>query len=119
MRRRRTTVSIELRKANRDDQLLKRRNVAINEPLSPVSDNNANETMSISEIAQGNCGIFKKTFHNSLFVVLSHGADGAKIFEAVQAARKILSREKSPPIDDLVKAGIVPKLVQFLGEEYA
>lgn len=118
MRRRRTTVSIELRKASRDDQLLKRRNVTLAEPLSPVSDNNANETMPIHEIAQGILKLDWETV-NDFLLVLSHSSDAGKIFEAVQAARKILSREKSPPIDDLVKAGIVPKLVEFLGEDYA
>lgn len=35
-------------------------------------------------------------------------------FMAVQNARKILSRERSPPIEALIAAGTVPLLVQCL-----
>lgn len=45
------------------------------------------------------------------------GMDSANIesnFDAVQATRKMLSRERQPPIDLMISHGIVPKLVRFL-----
>ena len=33
---------------------------------------------------------------------------------AVQAARKLLSSDRNPPIDDLIKSGILPTLVMCL-----
>jgi hypothetical protein len=41
-------------------------------------------------------------------------SDFKEAFKATQAARKILSRERNPPIDTLIVSGVVPKLVTFL-----
>lgn len=103
LRRRRNEVSVELRKAKKDEMLSKRRNVCLDdEPLSPLQDhsNNSNraDTMNYEDIK---AGILETT-------------DVDKQFVATQAARKILSRERNPPIDILIEAGIIPKLVEFL-----
>lgn len=42
------------------------------------------------------------------------GDDAVKRLHAVQSARKILSRERNPPIDDFIEAGLVSHLVKFL-----
>jgi hypothetical protein len=36
---------------------------------------------------------------------------------AVQSARKLLSSERNPPIDDLIKSGILPTLVRCLMQD--
>lgn len=98
MRRRRQETSIELRKAKKDDQLLKRRNVALDDPTSPLQEQNASSpTMSLEEIING---------------ILSK--DCSKQVAATQAARKMLSRERNPPIDAIIEAGMVAPLVNFL-----
>lgn len=38
----------------------------------------------------------------------------SKQLSAVQSARKLLSSDRNPPIDDLIRSGILPILVQCL-----
>jgi len=102
LRRRRNEVSVELRKNKKDDMLSKRRNVALDdEPLSPLQDNNQQTpVLSIEEIQSD---------------ILS--GDSSKQFHATQSARKILSRERNPPINVFINLGILPRLVEFLGRQ--
>uniref|UniRef100_A0A8C5QZN3 Importin subunit alpha n=1 Tax=Leptobrachium leishanense TaxID=445787 RepID=A0A8C5QZN3_9ANUR len=102
LRRRRVEVSVELRKAKKDEQILKRRNVSsFSEelPLSPDKGNTnaAAPTLSLEEISQG---------------INSGNADLE--LTSTQAARKILSRERNPALNDIIDAGLIPKLVEFL-----
>uniref|UniRef100_A0AAR2INI9 Importin subunit alpha n=1 Tax=Pygocentrus nattereri TaxID=42514 RepID=A0AAR2INI9_PYGNA len=89
MRRHRNEVTVELRKNKRDEHLLKKRNVPQDESL---------EDSDVDADFKGNA-----TSDNAV-VQLS----------AVQAARKLLSSDRNPPIDDLIKSGILPILVKCL-----
>ncbi|TRY76591.1 hypothetical protein TCAL_00114 [Tigriopus californicus] len=104
LRRRRNEVSVELRKAKKDDMLSKRRNVDLtDEPLSPLQESNGqSEFHSLDEIREGLLG-----------------PDLTANFQATQAARKMLSRERNPPLDALIEANLVPRLVEFLTMEAA
>lgn len=99
MRQRRHEVTVELRKSRKDDQLLKRRNIREAEATSPLQESNGQSpvTTDINEIVNG---------------MLS--SDPKVQFEYTQHARKMLSRERNPPIDIIIGHGIVPMLVKFL-----
>lgn len=100
MRQRRQEVSIELRKNKKEDQLLKRRNIEAVEPTSPLQESNGQSplpNMTLDEIVSN-----------------IKNANPALQYQAVQAVRKMLSRERNPPIDTVIDMGLVPTLINFL-----
>jgi len=104
LRRRRNEVSVELRRNKREDALSKRRNVIVedeDEVTSPLKERSNNQApaqqMTLEQVKEG-------LFSNSAEVN----------FQATHNARKMLSKERNPPIDSMIEAGLVPRLVEFL-----
>lgn len=104
IRNRRNDVTIELRKNKKDDQMYKRRNIDIN-ATSPLKEHNSPASPNQQQL------------YASLDEIISHMQsvdDPTMVFRATQAARKMLSQERNPPIDSLISHGIVPICVAFL-----
>jgi len=105
-RKTRQDESIKLRKTARDEQMLKRRNVCMDDlTTSPLKEINVRTrpndyVLTIDEITTG---------------IMSNDAD--QNYDATQGARKMLSRERNPPIDDVIRSGILPRLVAFLNRD--
>uniref|UniRef100_A0A672PQI7 Importin subunit alpha n=1 Tax=Sinocyclocheilus grahami TaxID=75366 RepID=A0A672PQI7_SINGR len=98
MRRHRNEVTVELRKNKRDEHLLKKRNVPQEESLE-----------------DSDRPLLPLILHFSSFSLQNATSDNAVVqLSAVQAARKLLSSDRNPPIDDLIKCGILPILVKCL-----
>ncbi|MGH0163118.1 UNVERIFIED_CONTAM: hypothetical protein FKN15_044637 [Acipenser sinensis] len=142
MRRQRNEVVVELRKNKRDEHLLKRRNVP-NEDICEDSDVDGDfrvQNTSLEAIVQNKrdehllkrrnvpnediCedsdvdGVFRVQNTSLEAIVQNATSDNQSIqLSAVQAARKLLSSDRNPPIDDLIKSGILPILVHCLDRD--
>ncbi|KAM6156420.1 importin subunit alpha-8 [Erethizon dorsatum] len=96
-RQQRMALSLELRKAKKDEQALKRRNITYLSPDPTFVNTTKGFSLTLDEIIKG-----------------VNGSDLAVCFQATQAIRKMLSREKNPPLKMIVESGVIPRLVEFL-----
>lgn len=98
-RMRRHEFTLELRKAKKEDQMFKRRNINEDDITSPLKEVNGQspKQMSVDEI-----------------VLAMNSSDPERQLQGVQCARKMLSRERNPPIDLMIGHGIVPICVRCL-----
>ncbi|XP_053713361.1 importin subunit alpha-1-like isoform X2 [Synchiropus splendidus] len=103
LRDKRISECVELRKAHKDENLLKRRNIKLSsfpdeEALSPefVPDDVA--SISIDDIIEN-----------------VNSDDREAQTRGCQAARKLLSHERNPPLKEIIDAGLLSRFVLFLG----
>lgn len=106
MRRKRCEMNVELRKAHKDDQLFKRRNID-----------------QLDEIEEENVTVIEPTCMSPIKMTVPEMIEGMKSSNpkmrmiATRSARKMLSKERHPPIDELIEAGVVPICVELLDDE--
>jgi hypothetical protein len=101
-RRRRKEGAVELRKEKRNEDMLKRRNI-------PLEDDIYNDA------AESECEVKHKDLQS--LVIDAQSSDPNVKLSCVQQARKELSKGNNPPIDELINAGIVPILTECLDDD--
>uniref|UniRef100_A0A1X7TZR6 IBB domain-containing protein n=1 Tax=Amphimedon queenslandica TaxID=400682 RepID=A0A1X7TZR6_AMPQE len=99
LRRRRETEEIQLRKSKRDEEFSKRRNIS-----------------TMSESPFGVSGE-QRFFEDTPLEIIARSVYSDNIdeqYQAISHIRKLISVEEDPPISDVIRIGVVPKLIQNL-----
>ncbi|KAL8167796.1 hypothetical protein V2J09_009295 [Rumex salicifolius] len=104
-RSRREDTMVEIRKNLREESLQKKRRdgLSLEQQLSLSDPPASGFDMNIESISSINAGVYSD--------------DPAIQLKSTAQLRKLLSREYNTPIEEVVQAGVVPCLVQFLGRE--
>ncbi|KAL4579286.1 hypothetical protein LXL04_015427 [Taraxacum kok-saghyz] len=104
-RRRREDNMVEIRKNKREENLLKKRQVVpSSQPLStgaPIQ--TATTEKKLESLPSMVAGVYSN--------------DNNMQLEATTQFRKLLSIERSPPIEEVIQSGVVPRFVEFLMRE--
>ncbi|KAK9756887.1 hypothetical protein RND81_01G127400 [Saponaria officinalis] len=103
-RRRREDNMVEIRKNRREENLQKKRREGV---LASLSFSAAQQTSAFD----------KKVENLPQMVAGVYSDDPTAQLESTTHFRKMLSIERNPPIEEVVKSGVVPRLVEFLGRD--
>ncbi|KNC87068.1 importin subunit alpha-2 [Sphaeroforma arctica JP610] len=106
LRRRRNEQNVGLRKQKRDENIQKRRQ------LTSSSHNGVAES---AEEVVTNSGLSIEQLPEMTAMLM--GEDRTRWLTATKMFRKLLSKEKTPPIQEVIEMNVVPRLVQFLSYE--
>ncbi|XP_023545270.1 importin subunit alpha-2-like [Cucurbita pepo subsp. pepo] len=102
-RRRREDNMVEIRKNRREESLQKKRREGLQAQQL--------QTSTHSSLVE------KKLEHLPSMVAGVWSDDGSLQLESTTQFRKLLSIERSPPIEEVIQAGVVPRFVEFLMRE--
>ncbi|KAK1354303.1 Importin subunit alpha [Heracleum sosnowskyi] len=103
-RRRREDNMVEIRKNRREENLQKKRREGVQAPqLENLSSTAVQLEQRLESIPAMVAGVFSD--------------DGNLRLEATAHFRKLLSIERNPPIEEVIKTGVVPRFVEFLGRD--
>uniref|UniRef100_A0A915E077 IBB domain-containing protein n=1 Tax=Ditylenchus dipsaci TaxID=166011 RepID=A0A915E077_9BILA len=96
-RRRRTECSVELRRQKRNDEMMKRRNLTIE------ADDSDTSVTSDTQDAGGKALSTELMSVDTALAILTNNPTIEDLRRAFEGIRKLLSRSKDPPVDEVIK----------------
>ncbi|CAF0900064.1 unnamed protein product [Adineta steineri] len=102
LRRRRNQYNVSLRKNKRDEQIQFKRNLIVDDSMSDNDDDDDNNHEQ------------RRNLNLNEIMTKSQNTDLTICFEGIRSARKLLSIDRNPPIDDLIHLNFLPILVKCL-----
>ncbi|KAK9382437.1 armadillo-type protein [Kockiozyma suomiensis] len=105
LRRRREEAQVEIRKAKREESLAKRRNLTLPQnPIETIQSESEDESTAETQLNEDLPEMIQGVFSDNI---------DAQIQSTIKF-RKLLSKERNPPIEKVIECGVVSRFVEFL-----
>ncbi|KAJ2423050.1 Importin subunit alpha-1, partial [Coemansia sp. RSA 2531] len=109
LRRRREEQFVEIRRQKRDESLAKKRNFNVDAAAASDSEDEEQGVSTNQELQEMLPPMISTLYSDNLDDQLS----------SVTKFRKLLSKERNPPIEDVIECGVVPRFVELLRSSHS